>query len=97
MYKLEQEVYFDDRKCTVVRKIEAVGEETVYTLKEGEALFPAKESRLSLTPPNVFTYEEFIEVYKSSKYDPSKYDPSLPCTSFTALHEFVEECFRSKK
>ncbi len=91
MYKLEQEVYFDDRKCTVVRKIEAVDEETVYTLKEGEALFPAKESRLSLTPPNVLTDEEFQKLY-----DASEYDPSIPCTTLKELQEFVEECFRSK-
>ncbi|MCP4989944.1 MAG: hypothetical protein GY928_29020 [Colwellia sp.] len=90
MYKLEQEVYFDDRKCTVVRKIEAVGEETVYTLKDGEALFPTKESRLSLTPPNAFTYEEFMKVFDTSAFGRSDY-------TLRMLHEFVEECFRSKK
>ncbi len=91
MYKLKQEVYFDDRKCTVVRKIEAVDEETVYTLKEGEALFPAKESRLFINPPTGLTFGVFMEVYKASEKD------VLCHPTLISLYEFVEECFRSKK
>ncbi len=93
MYELEQEVYFEDRKYKIVGKQEVLGEETTYTLKSSKGTYshPIKESRLSLTVPNALTFGEFMEVYKASEKD------VLCHPTLVSLHEFVEECIRSKK
>ena len=93
MYKLEQEVYLDGKKCAIVRKTEEWGVEAEYTLLDeggSQYHYNVKESRLSATLPNALTTEEFMEVYKASPY---------LCTGLKdlqGLREFVEECFRSK-
>ncbi len=93
MYKLMQEAYLDGEKYTIVMKTEEEDKETRYTLKDEKChkyAYNVAEHRLTLTPPNAFTHEEFRKVFDSSAVWRSDY-------TLKDLHEFVEECFRSKK